>query len=126
MPLIRVRRVGFALLFVLLVAGGCSKSDSPLPPLALNELPAALEKAFSKAQPEAKELANQVVKAVQSQDYPRAFEDIQSLAIAPGLTSEQVSTVARSRLTINELLQSAEAKGDEKAASTLENYRRTK
>ena len=121
-----MHRVTFALLFVLLVAEGCNRSDSPLPPLAMKELPAAFEKAFSKAKPEVKELANQIVKSIQAQDYSKAFEDIQSLSSAAELTKEQICTVARGRLTINELLNSAEDKGDEKAAATLENYRRTK
>jgi hypothetical protein len=123
---LRVSSASFALVFVLLVAGGCNKSNSPPTPLALKELPAGFEKAFSKANPEVKSLADEIVKSVQAKDFAKAFLDIQNLSGMPELTKEQVSTVARSRLTLNELLQSAEAKGDEKAATTLENYRRTK
>ena len=78
------------------------------------------------AKPEVKDLATQVVKSIQAQDYPKAFQDIQSLIAVPGLTKEQSSVVGRGTLTINELLQSAQAKGDEKAATTLENYRKNK
>jgi len=121
-----LNNISLALILVLLGSLGCDKNNTQQTPLPLGELSAAFEKAFGKAKPEVKELANQVVKSIQSQDYPKAFQDIQSLSGAPGLTKEQASTVGRGRLTINELLQAAEAKGDEKAATTLENYQRTK
>ena len=114
------------LLFLLLVAVGCSKSSSPLAPLSVEQLPSAMEKAFSKAKPGVKELADQVIASVKTQDYPRAFQGLQNLSMAPGLTKEQSSVAARGMLTVNSLLQSAESKGDQKASATLDNYRRTK
>lgn len=121
-----VNHTCLVLVLVLLGTVGCDKSSTLQTPLQSGELPAAFEKVFSKAKPEVKELANQVVKSVQSQDYSRAFQDLQSLSEVPGLTKEQIGTVGRGRLTLNDLLQTAQAKGDEKAATTLNNYRLTK
>ena len=89
-------------------------------------MPAALEQAFSKAKPEIKELANQVVAAVQAEDYSKAFLTIQNLASQPGLTKDQVSVASRATLTVNSLLQAAETKGDKQAAQTLQIYRKDK
>jgi hypothetical protein len=118
--------VSFALIFILLAAGGCNNSNSPPPPLGVEQLPSALDKAFSQAKPEVKDLASQIVSSLQARDYTKAYQDFQSLSGTPGLTREQSSVATRGMLTVNGLLQSAEAKGDEKAATTLENYRRTK
>ena len=113
-------------LLLLLVEVGCNKSSSPLAPLSIEQLPSALEKAFSKAKPDVKDLADQVIASVKTQDYPRAFHGLQNLSVAPELTKEQSSVAARGMLAVNSQLQSAEAKGDQKAAATLENYRKTK
>jgi len=111
---------------VLLGTSGCDKSAALQTALPLEELPAAFEKAFSKAKPELKGLATGIVTSVKSKDYPKAFVQLQSLAQVTDLTKEQSITLGRATLTINELLQAAEAKGDEKAAATRENYRLTK
>jgi hypothetical protein len=115
-----------ALLFVLTLGVGCNRTSPPLAPLSAEELPAALEKAFSKAKPDAKDLANQVVASVQAQDYSKAFLAIQSLASRPGLTKDQLSVTSRATLTLNSLLQAAQTKGDPQAAQTLKTYRRDK
>ena len=126
MKILRVDSICSVSLFLLLVAVGCSNNISPLAPLSVEELPSALEKAFGKARPGVKELADQVVASVKTQDYPRAYQGLQNLSVAPGLTKEQANIAARGMLAVNSMLQSAEAKGDQKAAATLENYRKTK
>jgi hypothetical protein len=118
--------VALAALLGLAFGVGCNRSTPPPTPLPVEELPAALEKAFSKAKPEIQDLANQVVAAVQAQDYPRGFQTIQNLASRPGLTKQQVSVTSRATLTVNSLLQAAEAKGDRNAAQTLQIYRKDK
>lgn len=82
-----------------------------------------LDKAFAKAKPEAKDLAAQVVAAVQAKDYSKAYLTIQTLAGKPGLTKEQLSVTSRGMLTVSELLQAAQTQGDQKAAQTLKTYR---
>ena len=108
-----------ALLLVLSTGLGCSRSSAPPTPLTAEELPGAFGKAFGTAKPQAKELATEVVTSVQSKDYSKAILTVQTLASVPGLTKEQVNITARGTLTINGLLQSAQAQGDPKAAQTL-------
>ena len=123
---LRVCSICSVLLFLLLVVVGCNRSSSSLAPLPVGELSSALEKAFSKTKPGVKDLADQVIASVKTQDYPKAYRELQNLSIAPGLTREQASIASRSILTVHGLLQSAEAKGDQKAATTLNNYRMSK
>lgn len=112
-----------AVLLGLTFGTGCNRSSPPPTPLSAQEMPAALEKAFSKAKPNIKDIANQVVAFVRAEDYSKAFLAIQNLAIQPGLTKDQVSVTSRATITVNSLLQAAESKGDKKAAQTLQTYR---
>ena len=122
-----MQKSGFALLFILLFSFGCRKETlAPPEPLAVDQLPSAMEKAFSNAKPPAKDLATQVVASVQAQDYSKAFLDIQSLSASPDLTKEQSSITTRAMMTINGLLKSAVTKGDEKSATALKRYQMTK
>jgi hypothetical protein len=118
-----LNKLALALLLVVTLGVGCNRSTPPPTPLSVEEIPAALGKAFSKAKPDAKDLANQVVALVQARDYSKAFLTMQSLASRPGLTKEQVSVTSRATLTLNSLLQAAQTKGDPQAAQTLKTYR---
>jgi len=115
--------VTLAFLFALSLGVGCNRNVPPPTPLTAEELPGALEKAFSTAKPEAKDLATQVVTSLQAKDYSKAFSGIQALPSVPGLTKEQVNITARATLTINELLQAAQVQGDAKATQTLQQHR---
>jgi hypothetical protein len=118
------RLVGTLILPLALMLGlGCKKQASPPTPLPIEQLPSALQNAFNKAKPEAKDLANQVLAALQTPDYGKAFNGLQNLLGKPGLTKEQVNVTTRGSLTVNTLLQSAQASGDAKAAQTLKAYR---
>jgi hypothetical protein len=121
-----MKNIALLLLLVLGFGLGCSRSVPPPTPLTVQELPSALEKAFASAQPDAKALVNQVISCVKTERYSEAFAALQTLERAPGLTKEQLSTLARATLTVNELLHAAQAKGDAKAAQTLNLYRRNK
>ena len=123
---LNLKEVALALLVFVTLGLGCNRSSPPPTPLSVEEMPAALTKAFSKAKPDAKDLANQVVASVQAQDYSKAFQVIQNLASQPGLTKEQGSVTTRATLTVNSLLQAAQTKGDPQAAQTLKTYRRDK
>ena len=114
-----LKGITVALLFVLTLGLGCNRTTPAPTPLSAEELPAALAKAFSKTQSDTKDLASQVVAAVQTQDYSKAFLTVQTLASRPGLTKEQLSVVSRATLTVNSLLQDAQSKGDANAAQTL-------
>ncbi len=123
MKQLNVGSVCLAVVLGLTLGVGCNRSTPPPTPLPAQEIPAALEKAFNKAKPDTKDLANQVAAAVQAQDYSKAFLAIQSLANRPGLSKDQVFVTSRATLTVNSLLQTAETKGDKKAAQTLKSYR---
>jgi len=89
-------------------------------------LPAAIEKAFNKAKPAAKELATQVVAAVQAKDYSKAYMGLQTLSTHPDVTQEQSRIATGAMMTVNDLLQAAVSQGDQKSATTLRNYQLTK
>ena len=116
----------FFLLLLLSCGLGCKPKTSTPTPLPVEQLPAALEKAFSEAPAEAKELAGQVIAFIKAQDYSKAHPQMRALAATPNLTPEQLNVTARGLLTLNGLLQSAEAQGDQTAAQALQNYRVTK
>ena len=123
---LNIFRVLSVLLLALLSSVGCDKSSTPPPSLTAAELPAALEKAFAKAKPEAKELANQVSTALQAKDYPKAFQAVQSLGALPSLTKQQAGVISSALVTVNALLQEAQAQGDAKAAQAIQYHRATK
>lgn len=121
-----MKNIAPALLLALAFGVGCNRTAPPPTPLSVEEMPAALESAFTRAQPEARELVNQVVSSMKARDYSRAFASLQTLAHSPGLTKEQATTIARATLTVNQLLQEAQARGDAQAARTVNTYRRQK
>lgn len=122
---------GYTLLLSLLlpwgILSGCGGSPpGPPPPLAAADLPAELQKAFVKAKPEAQEAARLVVTAVQAHDYPAAYRALQPLLTLPEATKQQRTITARSLITINQLLQEAQAKGDANAAAIIQYNRKYK
>jgi len=78
-----------------------------------------MQKAFNNAEPQAKEAVGRLTSALQSKDYPAAFQEVQALCSLPGETREQRALAARALLTITGLLQTAQAEGDERAAAAL-------
>jgi len=119
-------RALFPLLLVLLAGSGCDRASKPLPPLPLDQLPVALEKAFTKAEAETKDLAGSVVASVRSQDYARAYLSLQTLLGKPNLSREQKDVTARGMITVHIALETAQANGDAAAAQTLQNLQRDK
>jgi hypothetical protein len=114
------------LLFVLLAASSCDRASKPLPPLPVDQLPGALEKAFSKAESDTKELASSVVASVRSQDYAKAYGDLQALVGKPKLSREQKDVTARGMITVHDALEAAQANGDAAAAQTLQYNRQNR
>ena len=126
MTLLRLKTLAFAVLLPLLFGLGCDRSSAPPAPLSAAEMPAAFNKAFTKAKPEVKGVADQIVAAVQAQDYSTAFNALTSIVGNGSLTKEQSQVISRALLTVNNLLQEAQAKGDTKAAETIKTYHSTK
>jgi hypothetical protein len=111
---------------VLLAATSCSKSVSSPTPIPIDQLPAALEKAFAKAKPAAKDISGQVVASLQAKDFGKAYFSMQSLYGQPGLNKEQINVTTGGLLTLNNVLMEAQAKGDAKSAEALKFYRENK
>ena len=126
MNVFNLPRILCSLLFVLLAGSSCDRASKPPAPLPLDQLPAALEKAFSKSEPDTRDLVGSIAASVRSQDYPKAYLGLQTLVGKSKLSREQGDVTARGMLTVNEALQEAEAKGDAVAAQTLQNLRRDK
>ncbi len=106
---------------------GCSRSGSqPPPPLAVEQIPAEMKKAFAKAPTEVKDAVNQLNTSLESKDYVAASQAVQILFNLPVATKDQRMVSVRAMLTINGLLQTAQAQGDQKAAEALALQRRTK
>ncbi len=103
---------GLALLFLL---PGCAKNQAPQP-LPLDQVPAAISKAFAKAPTAQKELADRVVSALQEKQIANAMMVVEGLCKVPDLTPEQRETASRALLTLNQELQAAAERGDKAAA----------
>jgi hypothetical protein len=97
----------------------CHKDPGPPPPLAVEQIPAEMQKTFNNAGSEIKDAVGRLTSALQNKDYPAAFEEVQTLCALPDETREQRELAARSLLTITGLLQTAQAQGDERAATAL-------
>jgi hypothetical protein len=98
---------------------GCDKDAGPPPPLAVEAIPAEMQKGFNNAAPEVKDTVGRLNSALQGKDYPAAYQEVQALCILPGETKEQRALSARALLTITGLLQTAQAQGDQNAAAAL-------
>jgi hypothetical protein len=95
--------------------GGCSKEYEVPKALTVAELPTALEKAFSSAATERKELVDRSIGALKEGKLPNALMVIESLCAIPDLTPTQRAVASRAVLTLNQELQSAAGKGDKSA-----------
>jgi hypothetical protein len=125
----RHRLLVFCLATILPFLGpvGCNRGTSgPPPPLALDQIPAELQKIYAKASPEAKAVVAHLNTSLQAKDYPAAHEDVQVLCNMPVATKEQRLVAVRASLTLTGLLQAAQAQGDQKAAEVLAQQKRMK
>jgi hypothetical protein len=111
---------------LLILAIGCRKADGPPPPLTLEELPPALEKAFAKSKSDAGESLSSALAALREKDYSKALMSLQAVGALAGLNREQANVVAAGLVTVNNALQEAQSHGDQNAAQTLQTYRSTK
>ncbi|MGO8696574.1 MAG: hypothetical protein ACLQVY_02490 [Limisphaerales bacterium] len=111
---------------VLLLAG-CERDDSPnLAPLPLDQLPAAVEQSFQKADPELRADASNAIGDVQKSDLSAAFQDFTELNSKGSLSLKQHTLLARALMTLSQQLTDAADRGDEQAAETLRHHLATK
>jgi len=117
---INVVRGSVALLLTgsLLLAGCGPNNASPLP-IPVARIPAEMNKAFAASKPETQQIIAKMLAALQSKDYPAAYQDGQYLSAAPGITKNQLTVTARAMLEINRLLKEASAQGDPGASAYI-------
>jgi hypothetical protein len=117
----------FAALMISCGPLGCTQSGSQPPdPLAVEQIPAEMNKAFAKAPAEIKETVEKLNGSLEAKDYIIAAQTVQTLFNLPVATKDQRMISTRAMLTINGLLQTAQAQGDQKAAAALAEQRRLK
>lgn len=109
----------------LIALAGCKK-DSGSNALAVEKIPAAMNDAFDKAQPEVKTAAQEVVTAVQSQDSTKAFAQLRDLSARPDLNAQQRAAAARAMAAMAKKMSEAAANGDPNAAAYLHTYLSTR
>jgi len=85
-----------------------------------------MNKAFAKATSDVKEVVTRLNTALEAKDYPAAYEAVQLLFNLPVATKDQRMVSVRASLTINGLLQTAQAQGDPNAAAVLTLQKRLK
>ena len=111
---------------LLLFLAGCSKEPGPPPALAVEQIPAELEKAFKQAKQETKDVVGKLNSGLQNKDYADAYDAVQALGNIPDTTKEQRMLFSRAMLTIYGLLQTAQANGDDRAAAAIRYHQMTK
>lgn len=128
-PATILRRLGALQLIALLALGilnACHRADAPLAVLPPEQIATEFGKTFSNAKQNVKDASDRVLKALADKDYPAAFQAVQELCSVGDATKAQQTLAARALVTIQGLLQSAQAQGDEKAAAAVKLYQNTK
>jgi hypothetical protein len=102
---------------------GCKPSNAAPTPLPVEQIPAAMRKAFVSAAPGTKQLVEQMLEALQATNYPAAYQGVQAVSAAAGNTREQMLVASRAMLSLNDLLKQASTQGDA-VASEFINYQK--
>ena len=110
---------------VLLTFSGCSNGGPP-EPLSPDRAITELTRAFAKSKPEMKEAAGRVVAALQVKNYTNASALLMQLSSAQGLGAKERDVASRAKIGVNQLLQEAQAKGDQQSAEYLRQVRQAK
>ena len=104
----------------------CHHDTSPPTPLVADQIPAELLRAYAKAKPDVMQIVTEINSSLQAKDYPTAFHSVELLCNVPVATKDERMTAVRAMLTINGLLQTAQAQGDPKATEALARYKALK
>lgn len=115
-----------ALAVVPLSLAGCGKGAGLPKEISTREVETGVAAIFKTATPETRKLAEEVVAAIQKQDFPTAWEKLQTLGQQPGLSDSQKEFVASSTASVATEVRKAEASGDEAAKQALEFHRANK
>lgn len=119
--------VATALAALLALGGtGCGNPDGHVKAVTTKEVEVGVEGIFKTAPAETRQLAIEVADAIRKQDYPTAWEKLQTLGGHTGLTPDQREFVASSTAAVGAEVQKAEAAGNEAAKQALEFHRANK
>ncbi|HEV2211162.1 MAG TPA: hypothetical protein VG167_20550 [Verrucomicrobiae bacterium] len=113
-------------LLLAVLGSACSKQTPPPQVMTAEQLETALDHAFSSAKTDLRQLETDIVSALKTPDYSRAYLQLQKLSSQTGLNNQQNQVVASGLLSVNQLLQTAQTQGDTNASQVLHNYRATK
>lgn len=115
-----------ALAVLALTAAGCGR-DAKLPEaISTQQVAAGVPEAFKGAKPEVQTLVSEIVDAIGKQDYPAAWDKLQTLNARPGLTDAQKEFVASSIASVGAEVNKAEESGNEAAQQALQFHRANK
>lgn len=106
-------------------ASGCSK-DQPAPEISTAQIVAGAPEAFKGAPATVQTMAAEIVDAIGKQDYPAAWERLQTLNGTPNLSDAQKEFVAASIATVGAEMNKAEESGNEAAQEALKFHRANK
>jgi hypothetical protein len=122
------RSANCLLLALLGLGAGCGGKGNPGGSVdsSESETPQAIQSAFKEAKPEIKAAADQIAAAIQNQEAPKAFLQLQQLSSRSDLTADQSAAAARASASVRAQLQVAAARGDKAAAELLEEYHNSK
>lgn len=105
---------------------GCGGDSKPPEAVSAEAAPGAVKEAFQDATPEAQANAESAIAAMESQDTPRAFIELQSMMARPDLTPEQREIAAGSLRTVAEQLRAAAEAGNAAAQEMLKTHQARK
>ena len=121
-----VRTISCTGLLLLMALLGCSRDDKPPPPLAVEQIPVELDKAFKSGPQQARDLVAKVTASLQKKDFPAAYDAVHALSSLPDASRDQRALASRAELSVYGLLQTAQAQGDENAAAAVRFLKSTK
>ncbi len=104
---------------------GCSK-EQPLAEVTTAQIVAGAPEAFKGAPANVQTLAAEATEAIGKQDFPTAWDRLQTLNGTPNLTDAQKEFVATSIATVGAEMNKAEESGNEAAQEALKFHRANK
>lgn len=117
-----------------LIAGlwltGCKKEDTEIKPAAKPPSPkvaaSQLQQAFGSAPPEVRTAATAVSQALQTADYEKAVQSLQTIRARPTLTLDQGTAIHNSELALEARLIAGVAAGDANAKRAYEALKKSR
>jgi hypothetical protein len=125
-PITKALNWSVAMWLAVSLLAGCKPNNTPPTPLPVQQIPAEMNKAFTRAKPETKQIVDKMLAALESKDYPAAYQFGQYISGTPGITKGQLFVTARAMLEINSLLKEASTKGDQRASGFIDYQKHTR